>query len=464
MVKFLFFDYRGVEIVEGFVRVVEPPRKYEGNPIFTSAPEDGGWLSLYGSVIRRPTDGLWQMWYTCSPPKVGSALGYAESDDGISWRRPLLDVIEVGRRRSNIVFDKSPHGACVFYDEREERAGWKYKMMCGAAPSHRISLFRSADGIHWLPGAENPVIGSNPDCPMSMLRANDGRYVAYHRPSFGDRRVGRSESWDLVHWGEPRMVLDQSPADPPQTQFYGMGAAVYGPYEIGTLWVYRTDPEDMGFYKMHGHQETELAYTRSGYAWHRAAPGQPWLPRGAASTWEWGNIQAASAPVFLADEVRFYYAASRTEHGAKEWRGRAPRCGIGFASIRPDRFVALVAAREGRLLTRPFWTETPLFWVNAAVRRGGFVLVEVTDIESRPIPGFGLKECVPIVGDSISHRVRWRGEPDASALAYREIRLRVQAHNARLYAVSAGSEQEAVRYWQFRIPHFLNMESERSRL
>ncbi|HXK45361.1 MAG TPA: hypothetical protein PL060_05340, partial [bacterium] len=64
MIKILFFDYKHIEIIEGFKRNIEPPKKYGGNPVFVSGhPLEENWISLYGSVIRKP-DGCWQMWYT----------------------------------------------------------------------------------------------------------------------------------------------------------------------------------------------------------------------------------------------------------------------------------------------------------------------------------------------------------------------------------------------------------------
>jgi hypothetical protein len=298
---------------------------------------------------------------------------------------------------------------------------------------------------------------------MSLHRAADGRYVAYHRPAFGDRRVGRAESWDFLHWSEPKMVLDQDPADPTQVQFYGLGAVAYGGYEIGTLWVYHTEPSDMDFYKMKGHQQPELAYARSGYAWHRAAIGKGWIALGRKGSWEWGNIQPASSPLLLKDEVRFYYVGSRTGHGERHWTGKAARCGIGMASVKPDRFVAVRADRRGSILTRPFWTETPCFWANAAVGRSGELRAEIADLDGRPIKGFALKDCVPVSGDSIRHRLRWRGDPDPSALSNRQIRMRVQARGARIYALASGGEGELAAYWNFRIPHYLAMDAERLR-
>ena len=341
-------------------------------------------------------------------------------------------------------------------------------MLAGTSPTGNISALRSADGIHWLPAAENPVIPSHPDCPMSLHRAADGRYVVYTRPEGGDRRVARAESWDFIHWSEVKLVLEPGPQDPPGIQFYGMGSTLYGGYELGTLWIYHTAPEDLSYYKtMGGRQEPELAYCRNGsswgwpllsgaggYSWHRAAPGEPLIPLGgAADEWDWGRVQPASGMVFLEDEIRIYYAGTKTPHGVKDWDRPEPRCGIGLASLKPDRFVSLSAAGEGELLTRPLKTDTPEFYVNAAVEAGGYLRVEVADIGAKPIAGFELDNCLPIAGDSVRHRVQWWGNPSAASLAGPWIRLRVKAARARLYALFCCREEELGQYWKFRIPH-----------
>jgi hypothetical protein len=352
----------------------------------------------------------------------------------------------------------------VLYDVREDRPGWKYKMLCGARPSHRICGFRSPDGIHWVALPRNPVTGSNPDCPMSLHRANDGRYVAYHRPAFGDRRAGRSESWDFLHWSEPKLVMEPDANDPPQMQFYGLGAIPYGTFEIGTLWVYRTFDDDMDFYKMKGHQEPELVYCRSGYAWHRASQGTPWIRRGPKGSWDWGMVQCASSPVFLDNEVRFYYAGFRVRHPwTQSGREVKHRCGIGMASAKPDRFVALVAGeRPAMLFTRPFWTDHPDFYVDASTGKDGYVKVEVADLEGRPIRGFEARNCLPVTGNSVRHRITWPGSPAPDGLVNRQIRLRVAARNARLFSLFSGSEQEVRAYWAFRIPFYLDMDKEKA--
>jgi hypothetical protein len=467
MVKVLFLDYRQIESIEGFVRKLEPPAKHSASPLLDSLhPWGANGMSFYGSVIRRPMDGLFQMWYSTGGPK-GGVVCYAESKDGIEWQRPALDVVKWRNKKTNIVFDQSPHGTAVIFDERETRPGWKYKMMTGAQPSHRISAFRSGDGIHWKPAAENPVIGSNPDCPISFLRMPDGRYIAYHRAGFADRRVGRTESWNFRNFSEPCVVMEPDQCDPPNTQLYGMGTVLYGEYIIGTLWIYHTDVENMDFYKMTGYQEPEFTHSRGSYCWHRTAQGCAWIRvEEDKSRFDSGQIQPASSPVFLDDEIRYYYVGTRTRHGRSQqpWKDPSkPTAGVGMASCKPDRFVGVTAKSAGRILTRPFWTETPRFCVNANVRKGGQLRAEIIESGGNAIPGFGLADSVPASGDSTSHVLAWKGAPDMSVLANREMRVRVECRNTTLFSIFAGSPAETRRYWEFRIPTFVNMELEKAR-
>ncbi|MDP6778990.1 MAG: hypothetical protein QGI83_19710 [Candidatus Latescibacteria bacterium] len=463
MIKILFFDYRQLESIKGFVRKLERPRKHSTEPIMDSV-QTWGWdtMSLYGSVIRRPEDGLFQMWYTTRVPPTRLVLAYAESDDGIVWRRPELDIAPVEGRKTNIVFDQRPHGAAVHYDCAETNAAWRYKMMAGASPSGRIGAFHSADGIRWKPSAENPVIGTHPDCPIGLHRMSDGRFVAYHRPGFSDRRVARTESWNFRDFSEASVVMEPDQDDPPNTQFYGLGAVPYGAYLIGTLWLYYTDVEDMGFTKMSGYLEPEFVHARGSTCWHRTAQGSPWIPVAKdKKRFDSGQVLPASQPVFLEDEIRYYYAGTRPRHAETEWRRQAPRGGLGYASCKPDRFVGVTAKTNGKMLTRPFWTETARFCVNARIGKGGWLRAGILDTDGKPIRGLAVKNAVPISGNSTGHVLAWGGKPDLSALAHREIRVEIQCRNATIYSIYAGAEEEAKRYWEFRIPSWVNMEREK---
>lgn len=446
MKKVLFFDYRELESVDGFTRRLEQPVKEPANPLFIAdQPWENGNMQLYGSVVKA-SGKPFQLWYTVIHAPWHMFLACAESEDGLTWRKPLLDLYEFEGQKTNILFTPNPHGAAVIYDDADPRPDWKYKMVAGTDPSGCITTYHSEDGIHWEPVRRFPAIVTNPDCPMGFLRRPDGRYVIYHRVHGLGRRPHRSESWDFGFWsGEPRMVLEPEAGDPPQLQFYGLGSAAYGSYEIGTLWAYHTYVDDTGPGKLKGCQEAELTYARSGYAWHRAAQGEAFIPHGAPGSWEQGNLQCASQPVFLDDEIRYYYMGTTMCHKV-HWELDPQTAGLGMARLKPDRFVALVAGEAGQLLTVPFTPPSVDFSLNAAVGSGGSVRAELLDGEAKPIPGFTAEECVPITGDSVAHRVQWKG---GALAADTRVRVRVTATNARLYSIFVSEPDETPVYHRF---------------
>lgn len=450
MLKFLFFDNSGLELVQGFRRQLQRAKKRQANPLFVAdKPWEHGNLQLYGSVLRAPGK-PYQLWYSTISPDWHISMCYAESEDGIDWRKPALDVSDYGGGKTNIVFTSEPHGPAIIYDEWEIRPDWRYKMVCGAAPANNVYAFHSADGIHWLPARGDPIIGNNPDCPMALVRRPDGAYAAHHRVPGGGRRIGRSESLDFVEWRGGRVVLEPGPGDPPQFQMYGMGTAMYGDFEIGTLWAYHTDLDDTGPSKMNGYQEAEFTYSRNGIAWHRASQGEAFIPHGAPGEWDSGNLQCASAPVFLADEIRYYYAGSTVRHSPR-WELVPARFGVGMAVMRPDGWVAMVAGDEAAtIVTRQFTLRAPEVYVNADVSAGGAVRLEMLDAAAMPIAGYTIDDCTPLNGDSTAHRVVWRGDSDVAAIVGRPVRWRLWATRAKVYSVWMPDGDMAPCYYRFR--------------
>ena len=497
MKKLLFFDYRELEYVEGFARGVESAVKDAGAPLLRpELPWEHGNMQMFGSVLQG-ADGRFRAWYEVVEAPWRVRLAYAESDDGLDWRKPELDVFRDGGRPTNIVLDRQPLGSAVIEDQEDPREAYRFKLLTGAEPSGCVSAFHSADGVHWesarmFGGQVQPVIATAPDCPIGFLRAPDGRFAAYHRMAGYGRRVFRSESWDFAHWsGEPRMVLEPDAGDPPQTQFYGLGACAYGPYELGTLWIYATDPDDHGPGKAHGLQTPELAYARAGTAWHRAEPGTAFIPNGdlcvspgrlpgrpspqpsptgrgsksrhtvegeercaevsngAADAWDCGNLQAASQPVFLDDEIRYYYAGTNVRH-SRHWELEPQEAGLGMARLKPDRFVALRAGEApAELGTIAFKPPSVDVFVNARTAADGEVRVELQDAEARPLAGYAASDCRPITGDSTAHRVAWRGAGQAAAPVGEPTRIRLTARRASVYSVFVTEPGETLVYHQF---------------
>jgi len=288
---------------------------------------------------------------------------------------------------------------------------------------------------------------------MSLWRERDGRYAIHHRVKGYGRRVFRSESWDFANWtGESRMVLEPDAGDPPQVQFYGMGAAPYGSYLIGTLWVFHTDLSDVKPGKSNGFQECELTYARNGYAWHRAAQGVPFIPHGEPGTWEEGNLQCASQPVLLDDEIRYYYMGTTMRH-QRHWELEPQTAGIGFASIKPDRFIALRAGDQvAELLTTVFVLRSPDVLINARTEADGWVKLELCDQEMRSIAALAADDCRPIAGDSTAHAVRWQDSTALAAHVGKPVRVRLTARRARVYSVYVTEPDETPVYHRFDVP------------
>ena len=110
MKKLLFFDYRELEHLKGFTRAVESPVKHPDAPLMTpDLPWEHGNMQMFGSVLQA-ADGRFRAWYEVVEAPWTVRLAYAESDDGLRWHKPQLDVFRHGGRPTNTVFDAQPLG------------------------------------------------------------------------------------------------------------------------------------------------------------------------------------------------------------------------------------------------------------------------------------------------------------------------------------------------------------------
>jgi hypothetical protein len=72
--------------------------------------------------------------------------------------------------------------------------------------------------------------------------------------------------------------------------------------------------------------------------------------------------------------------------------------------------------------------------LNLLTTESGSVAVEIQDIDGKPIPGFSLKECQRLSGDSTSSRVQWKSGQPLQTLAGRPVRLHFAIQNGDLYS------------------------------
>lgn len=117
--------------------LIKPDRPWEmQTPDPVAMPySDGAWFD--------PRDGLFKLWYMAG---YWGALAYAQSQDGIHWEKPALDV----KPGTNIVLDIPRGSTTVWLDHRAshpDRRFLLFRQIGGPPPT--FALHESPDGIHW---------------------------------------------------------------------------------------------------------------------------------------------------------------------------------------------------------------------------------------------------------------------------------------------------------------------------
>lgn len=137
-------------------------------------------------------NGTFRMWYSGGEMYEPDAIGYAESEDGIHWRRePTNPVLRpAGGWESDRVT-----AACIVPRESDYLAF--YIGFAEGFEKAQIGMARSADGIHnWERYPGNPIIkpgppGSWDDCNVYkpyVIHWRDRWYMWYNASRFSDRR------------------------------------------------------------------------------------------------------------------------------------------------------------------------------------------------------------------------------------------------------------------------------------
>jgi hypothetical protein len=167
------FDDESFPLIRGVELKMQRPEKRAGNPIIARGGEDApdAIRAQTPAVLR--VDDRWQMWYSAHDGTGvgGLRVAYAESDDGIHWRKPNLGLVEYKGSRDNNLVDAQPglNTVSVFFDpdappERryvmagEDMRWWGKQGGTGwslAGPSiTRIDV--SPDGLHWTAVLDRP--------------------------------------------------------------------------------------------------------------------------------------------------------------------------------------------------------------------------------------------------------------------------------------------------------------------
>ncbi len=176
--------------------------------------------------------------------------------------------------------------------------------------------------------------------------------------------------------------------------------------------------------------DIQLTSSHDGKVWNRVANQATFLPLGTDDAWDRGML-FSTAPVIRNDVMEFYYGAWDGNHDS-----RSRNAAIGLATLPLNRFVAVeTTAGIGTLQTKPQQITHRFLDLNANIRNGR-VRVALVDATGSAIEGFSLSDCDSITGDSLRHRLSWRGQSDLTHLAGRQASMLFEiSGNAQLFAV-----------------------------
>ncbi len=376
----------------------------------------------------------------------GDLTCYAESEDGLTWRRPKLRIFAFnGSLDNNIVWDL--HGAFVFRDEKESDPGECYKAIGFCRRYRNIFLLTSPDGIHWDDSKYlKPTLTRENEGPFNVgYDTKEGIFRAYSHGRDTDkdsrRMIYYSESQSLSGpWKELTPMLRADAQDDRvgerkyeaiRAEVHNLSAFRYHDIHLGIVgMLYVTGPgaTDM---PVDAHIDAQLVHSRDGIHWrHFDQERTPIIPRGEEGSWDWGMILGtASEPVIHDDKIYWYYTGTQMTHGlALEKRVAA----IGRVTWRLDGFVSLDAGPEaGVVETVPLRVPASQLEINADASSGS-VRVEVLTVDGRVQTGFSKDACQLSKGDSVRHHIRWRGK--TLAQAHQPLCLRFLLEKASLFA------------------------------
>jgi predicted GH43/DUF377 family glycosyl hydrolase len=217
-----------------------PPPLSWGEPVIVLAPNQAsGWENdINRPVVLKQSDG-YQMWYT-GQAQGCSAIGYATSADGQTWKRISAQPVLAPEQPWEKVALMCPH---VLWDSETKR----YRMWYSGGEQYEpnaIGYATSPDGLNWTKHPDNPIFRPDKTQPWEqdrvtacqVIRHGDWHLMFYI--GFADvqrAQIGLARSRDgLTNW-------QRHPANPiirPGKERWDHDA-VYKPYAVldGSRWL-----------------------------------------------------------------------------------------------------------------------------------------------------------------------------------------------------------------------------------
>lgn len=424
----LFIDNYLIAESRGLTRRTHQPEKYPAPVLGHDRP------TCYMKVIHDRDLGRYRMWYNAMAPQLG--IAYAESRDAIDWTLP-----DLGSGTGNYVDTPKGHWGCTLVDEVvDEGPGaatpeQRFKVAWyDAGPGMGMCVAFSSDGRHFRPHDGNPVIKSS----LTDLSCDDPGYentvndildicVDPLRHEYllgckvecrgfpgkpknireGSRRcVAMSTSRDFVSWARPQTIVTPDPKNGLE-EFYGFKPMVRGNLYLGFLRVLRDDLPATPGGPVEGIGWTELMSSRDGRNWIRY---QEHFISPDSREGRWDHAMAwYGDTIAVGDKDYIYFVGYRAGHKIRAQKGDRE---LGLAILRKNGFVSRDANADGGFLkTHPSVLPGEHLMVNANIR--GKMSIRLVGTNGQAMPGYDWPDGVDLHGDSVAHRVAWKGKARA---------------------------------------------------
>ncbi|MFN0168570.1 MAG: hypothetical protein ACKV22_19255 [Bryobacteraceae bacterium] len=408
-----------------------------------------------GTVLH--DSGKFRLWYACSYERgrviqvaedrykleYGQAMCYAESDDGMTWRKPALGLVEFRGSTQNNIVSKDPRieGGTVFIDPTA-RPEERYKLISPTSlrafePKLQTNAgvlagAVSGDGIHWKPLPEPLWKGHISDTYSGITYDEKlARYVGFFRTSHGRRRsIGRSETADFAHWPIPSTILTPAADEMPSDDFYSNGYSVHPGVPDGHLILCSIYHRDISAL------DVRLATSLDGVTWNWTSR-ETIIERGAAGAWDGGSLYVSPQMVRLPDGRVAVPLAGYSHLHNEFWRiyyqeGYPNTQGFGWAVWQDGRLAGIEARQKGEFTTLPLTAAGGEIRVNARTNTAGSIRVELIVEEGGAAKIFRAKE---ITGDRQWTPLDWEDPVDLRSLAGKPVRLRFLLYDAKVFGV-----------------------------
>jgi len=432
---------------------------HQPQPAGVAVRFDSPWDGRFSGVITVLHDGPdYHMFYRGKPDATedgeAEVTCYAHSTNGIDWVKPNLGrVASHGSTNNNIVLDDtliSAHNFCPFIDDNPATpVDQRFKGIAGLHP-HGLFALVSPDAVNWTRLQDAPIITCDEFAfdsqNVAFWSQSENCYIVYFRtwkehpsgdPALGYRWISRATSPDFIHWSAP---VEMETGDAPlehlytnQTRPYYRAPHIYislaARFWPGKRVVSKERADELQVDNAYSNDCSDgvLMTSRGGNSFDRTfmesfiRPGigdGNWISR--TNYPGLGIIQTGPAEMSLFAHREY---AQPTVHASR-------------MTLRLDGFASVNAPYSGgEMRTHALTFEGSALVINYSTSAAGSVRVEIQDEAGQVIPGYGLGDCIEIVGDEVERVVCWQHGSDVSSLAEKPVRLRFVMHDADLYSL-----------------------------